>query len=88
MTPEEALRHEWILDGLPPKVLIHHQRLHNLQTTDLPKKFQAIILKEEQKAALQGSAGNSGSHVGNGGVHSVNATGNFNFTSNGSIVVH
>ena len=24
MTPDEALRHPWILEGLPPKVLIHH----------------------------------------------------------------
>lgn len=24
MTPDAALRHAWILEGLPPKVLIHH----------------------------------------------------------------
>ena len=24
MTPDEALRHVWILKGLPPQVLIHH----------------------------------------------------------------
>ena len=24
MSPDEALRHAWILEGLPPKVLIHH----------------------------------------------------------------
>eukprot|EP00347_Sterkiella_histriomuscorum_P009533 403340844 len=27
MTPLEALHHEWILEGLPPKVLVHHQRM-------------------------------------------------------------
>lgn len=27
MTPLEALQHEWILEGLPPKVLLHHQRM-------------------------------------------------------------
>ena len=24
MTPDDALRHVWILKGLPPQVLIHH----------------------------------------------------------------
>lgn len=24
MTPDEALRHIWVLKGLPPQVLIHH----------------------------------------------------------------
>lgn len=24
MTPDEALRHVWILKGLPPQVLVHH----------------------------------------------------------------
>jgi dual specificity tyrosine-phosphorylation-regulated kinase 2/3/4 len=27
MTPLEALQHDWILEGLPPKVLLHHQRM-------------------------------------------------------------
>ena len=27
MTPLEALQHDWILEGLPPKVLMHHQRM-------------------------------------------------------------
>jgi dual specificity tyrosine-phosphorylation-regulated kinase 2/3/4 len=27
MSPLEALQHKWILEGLPPKVLIHHQRM-------------------------------------------------------------
>lgn len=27
MTPLEALHHNWILDGLPPKVLVHHKRM-------------------------------------------------------------
>ncbi len=30
MTPLEALNHAWILDGLPPKVLLHHQRMFGL----------------------------------------------------------
>eukprot|EP01022_Parablepharisma_sp_SALTPOND_P015009 TRINITY_DN2093_c0_g1_i1.p1 TRINITY_DN2093_c0_g1~~TRINITY_DN2093_c0_g1_i1.p1 ORF type:complete len:427 (+),score=37.31 TRINITY_DN2093_c0_g1_i1:1253-2533(+) len=28
ITPEEALRHEWILEGLPTKVLAHHQKVN------------------------------------------------------------
>jgi dual specificity tyrosine-phosphorylation-regulated kinase 2/3/4 len=27
MSPLEALQHEWITEGLPPKVLLHHQRM-------------------------------------------------------------
>ena len=36
MTPDDALRHVWILKGLPPQVLIHHQRMHNIETPELP----------------------------------------------------
>jgi len=24
MSPDEAIRHQWILEGLPAKVLVHH----------------------------------------------------------------
>ena len=37
MTPDEALRHVWVLKGLPPQVLIHHQRMHNITTPELPE---------------------------------------------------
>ena len=30
LQPKEALQHEWILEGLPPKVLLHHQRMLGL----------------------------------------------------------
>jgi hypothetical protein len=30
LTPEEALQHQWILEGLPPKVLEHHKRIHGI----------------------------------------------------------
>ena len=36
MTPDEALKHVWILKGLPPQVLIHHQKMHNIGTPELP----------------------------------------------------
>eukprot|EP00347_Sterkiella_histriomuscorum_P019859 403340035 len=37
MTPDDALRHIWVLKGLPPQVLIHHQRMHNITTPELPE---------------------------------------------------
>jgi dual specificity tyrosine-phosphorylation-regulated kinase 2/3/4 len=27
ITPIEALMHEWIIEGLPPQVLIHHKKM-------------------------------------------------------------
>ena len=27
ITPFEALMHEWIIEGLPPQVLIHHKKM-------------------------------------------------------------
>ena len=27
ITPFEALLHEWIVEGLPPEVLIHHKKM-------------------------------------------------------------
>lgn len=47
MTPDEALSHVWILDGLPPKILFHHQRLHGIPNANLPpasrKKLQELL---------------------------------------------
>ena len=31
ITPYEALLHDWIIEGLPPKVLLHHKRMLGLQ---------------------------------------------------------
>ena len=45
MSPDDALRHVWILKGLPPQVLIHHQKMHNIDTPDLPHKVQEIRTK-------------------------------------------
>lgn len=30
MTPFEALMHEWIIEGLPPQVLVHHKKMLGL----------------------------------------------------------
>ena len=42
LTPDEALCHEWIVEGLPAKVLLHHQRLLGLQVLkkDLTDKIE------------------------------------------------
>ena len=40
MTPDEAIRHQWILEGLPAKVLVHHQKLHNINTKSLPEHIR------------------------------------------------
>lgn len=45
LTPEEALKHIWVLKGLPPQVLIHHQRMHGIATPELPQSIQVIINK-------------------------------------------
>ncbi len=37
LSPDDALRHVWVLKGLPPQVLIHHQRMHNITTPELPE---------------------------------------------------
>lgn len=45
MTPDEALRHVWVLKGLPPKVLIHHQKMHNIETPDLPETVKDVLFE-------------------------------------------
>ena len=42
LTPDEALKHVWVLKGLPPQVLIHHQKMHNIQTPELPMSVKEI----------------------------------------------
>lgn len=47
MTPVEALQHEWILEGLPPKVLVHHKRMFGV-------KDDKSNLREATLTAIQG----------------------------------
>jgi dual specificity tyrosine-phosphorylation-regulated kinase 2/3/4 len=37
LSPDDALKHVWVLKGLPPQVLIHHQKMHNIATPELPE---------------------------------------------------
>ena len=45
MTPTTALRHEWILEGLPVHILEHHMTLHNIEEADLPPKIRKSFNK-------------------------------------------
>jgi len=42
MTPDEALRHIWILEGLPKNVLYHHWKMYDIEEDEV--KFYTIIL--------------------------------------------
>jgi len=70
MTPEEALKHIWILEGLPPKVLIHHQKLHNIATSELPpsvREARAKYLQDEGKQLRQSEPRQPSKKIGSGG---------------------
>lgn len=43
MTPLQALQHEWILEGLPEKVLQHHLRMFAKKEDPALKKAQQVI---------------------------------------------
>lgn len=45
LSPHSALKHEWILEGLPPHILVHHMRLHDIQDDDLPYKIRMNLQK-------------------------------------------
>jgi len=47
MTPLEALQHEWILSGLPEKVLIHHTQMFS-------GKDSVDFVKQGTMTAIQG----------------------------------
>lgn len=40
LSPSMALRHEWILEGLPLQILEHHMTLHNIEISELPSKIR------------------------------------------------
>jgi hypothetical protein len=39
MTPDEALMHPWILEGLPPKVLAQHKKILGVRGEELLSKI-------------------------------------------------
>lgn len=47
LTPLEALQHDWILEGLPPKVLQHHQRMFGY-------KDEKLQIKDATTKQIQG----------------------------------
>ena len=50
MTPFQALQHPWILEGLPHKVLIHHQRMLGL---DVPSESSQTSLPQHHSSSQQ-----------------------------------
>eukprot|EP01022_Parablepharisma_sp_SALTPOND_P012846 TRINITY_DN1668_c0_g1_i1.p1 TRINITY_DN1668_c0_g1~~TRINITY_DN1668_c0_g1_i1.p1 ORF type:complete len:896 (-),score=44.75 TRINITY_DN1668_c0_g1_i1:6443-9130(-) len=49
MTPEDALGHQWILEGLPPSVLVHHQRAYgsNKGEDEVKKQHQPVAIRKK-----------------------------------------
>ena len=43
LTPEQGLRHEWILKGLPQNVLIQHQRVQSIPSNELPLSARSRV---------------------------------------------
>ena len=39
-TPDEALKHEWILEGLPPNVLYHHCMMYDVAPHEVPARLR------------------------------------------------
>ena len=48
MTPEKALRHEWILEGLPPNILVHHQKIHGITPKSSISKLNSTDFLENK----------------------------------------
>lgn len=38
------MRHEWILEGLPPNILVHHMNLHQIKDHELPKHIRQNVI--------------------------------------------
>jgi len=55
LTPDDALKHLWVLKGLPPQVLIHHQKMHNIMTPELPDSVKVArdnFIEEQRREQL------------------------------------
>lgn len=44
ISPQQALRHEWILDGLPPNIIVHHMNLHGIKDSELPRHIWTKVI--------------------------------------------
>jgi hypothetical protein len=42
ITPFEALMHDWVIEGLPPKVLLHHQRMLGIDVGGMDNESETI----------------------------------------------
>ena len=46
LSPEQGLRHEWILKGLPANVLAQHQKVQNISNNELPISARAKLAQD------------------------------------------
>jgi len=63
-----ALRHEWILEGLPLQILEHHMTLHNIEVEELPPKIKVKFdefMKSKKRSERKLNSKNSKSGIKN-----------------------
>lgn len=53
--PNEALRHVWVLEGLPKNVLYHHCKMYEIDVDDVPSHLLEGSGLREEKEALRNS---------------------------------
>jgi len=66
LTPNQALKHVWVLKGLPPQVLVHHQKMHNISTPELPAQIlhsRNLYLQQQQTQKKQEQTSKSKSPI-------------------------
>ena len=51
LTPHGGLKHPWILEGLPPKVLYYHSKMYDIKMNEIPNH-----LRKKLEETLSGTA--------------------------------
>jgi dual specificity tyrosine-phosphorylation-regulated kinase 2/3/4 len=49
-TPDQALRHIWVLEGLPKNVLYHHCKMYDIEPEEVPEHLIAGTGLEQKKS--------------------------------------
>ena len=63
MSPLEALHHDWILQGLPEKVLKHHLKMFAFPKGSNSKKEDKTAIKQSSRKDIQGFPPNAQNHT-------------------------
>lgn len=63
MSPLEALHHDWILQGLPEKVLWHHKKMFAFPKGANTKREDKTMIKQSSKKEIQGFPPNAQSQT-------------------------